>query len=231
MTELYGSIDDWLDGPHGGYPPKAVALRALYMQRVTRLLATRPGLERTVVARLPRRYGLEIHADAGASRRLFAHASAVKHPWHIRTQRPLPPETLLSYYREAQQRFGVPWEILAAVNLVESKFGRVRSSSSAGAQGPMQFIPSTWAAYGLGGDINDPHDAILGAANYLHANGAPWDERRALYRYNPIVDYVEAVLAYAHQMERDPRSLYVYYGFEVFVFTKHGEVRLTGSGA
>ena len=54
----------------------------------------------------------------------------------------------------------------------------------------MQFMPATWAAYGLGGDIADPRDAILGAANYLHANGAPGDETRALYRYNPSSHYV-----------------------------------------
>jgi hypothetical protein len=54
----------------------------------------------------------------------------------------------------------------AAVNFVESAFGRVRSSSSAGVQGPMQFLPSTWAAHGLGGDVHDPRDAGLGAANW-----------------------------------------------------------------
>jgi membrane-bound lytic murein transglycosylase B len=66
-------------------------------------------------------------------------------------------------------------------NYAESKFGRVVSASSAGAQGPMQFIPSTWAAYGLGGDVHDPHDAILGAANYVHASGAPGNYRVALF--------------------------------------------------
>ena len=56
----------------------------------------------------------------------------------------------------------------------------------------MQFMPATWAAYGLGGDVQDPRDAILGAANYLHANGAPGEPRRALYHYNPSQLYVEA---------------------------------------
>jgi hypothetical protein len=184
-----------------------------------------------VADRLSRRFALEVRADVDASRALFAHANPVSHPSRIRTQRPLPPATLLSYYREAELRFGVPWQVLAAVNFVESKFGRVRSSSSAGAQGPMQFIPSTWAVYGLGGDIDDPHDAILGAANYLHASGAPADIRGALYAYNPIHDYVDAVLAYVHQIERDPRSFYAYYEFQVFVFTKGGEVQLTGPGS
>ena len=59
----------------------------------------------------------------------------------------------------------------AAVNLVESAFGRVGNTSSAGAQGPMQFLPATWKAYGLGGDIHSPRDAVLGAGNYLHQSG------------------------------------------------------------
>ena len=65
----------------------------------------------------------------------------------------MPADVLLGYYREAQQRFGVSWEILAAVNFVESRFGRVVSPSWAAARGPMQFIRPTWAAYGLGGDV------------------------------------------------------------------------------
>ncbi|MGH2579259.1 MAG: lytic transglycosylase domain-containing protein [Actinomycetota bacterium] len=115
-------------------------------------------------------------------------------------------------------------------NYTESKFGRVVSASSAGAQGPMQFIPSTWAAYGLGGDVHDPHDAILGAANYLHASGAPGNYRVALYHYNPVPEYVDAVMRYARQMTRDPRTFYAYYNWQVFVLTKHGDLRLTGPG-
>ena len=71
----------------------------------------------------------------------------------------------------------------------------------------MQFMPATWAAYGLGGDISDPRDAILGAANYLHANGAPGDETRALFRYNPSSDYVRAVSRYARRIRADWRRL------------------------
>ena len=91
-----------------------------------------------------------------------------------------PADRLLGYYREAQRRFGVHWQVLAAVNFVESAFGKLRSASTAGAQGPMQFLPATWRAYGLGGDVHDPHDSILGAANYLRASGASANLRRAL---------------------------------------------------
>jgi membrane-bound lytic murein transglycosylase B len=94
----------------------------------------------------------------------------------------------------------------------------------------MQFIPSTWAAYGLGGDIRDPHDAILGAANYLHASGAPRDLRRALYAYNPSAHYVNAVLAYAGRIRRDARNLFAYYAWQVFVRTPEGLRRITGPG-
>ena len=120
--------------------------------------------------------------------------------------------------------------MLAAVNLIESAFGRLRNTSTAGAQGPMQFIPSTWAAYGMGGDIRDPRDAILGAANYLHASGAPRDIRRALYAYNPSDHYVNAVLAYAERIRRDPRALFSYYSWQVYVRTTAGTRRITGPG-
>ena len=66
----------------------------------------------------------------------------------------------------------------------------------------MQFMPSTWREYGLRGNIHDPHDAILGAANYLHAAGAPGDIGRALYAYNPSPYYVDAVL----RLQRRPKS-------------------------
>ena len=111
----------------------------------------------------------------------------------FRTGRALPARTLLRYYRDAERRFGVDWEVLAAVNFVETGFNRLRSRSSAGAQGPMQFMPATWRAYGLGGDVHDPRDAIVGAANYLRASGAARDLRRALWRYNHSERYVDAV--------------------------------------
>ena len=101
-----------------------------------------------------------------------------------------------------------------AVNLIESAFDRVRTNSSAGAVGPMQFLPATWRAYGLGGNIHDPHDAVLGAANYLHASGAPADERRALYAYNHSKLYVAAVLAYARAMQHDPLGFLTLYAWE-----------------
>ena len=106
----------------------------------------------------------------------------------------------------------------------------MRNNGTAGAQGPMQFIPATWAAYGMGGDIQDPHDAILGAANYLHANGAPGDYRSALYHSTPSSLYVDAVLAYAGRIRRDTRNFFSYYPWQVFVRTPQGVRRVAGPG-
>ena len=148
----------------------------------------------------------------------------------VRTGPAEPAGVLLRHYRRAQRRFEVPWPVLAAVNFVESAFGRLRSNSFAGAQGPMQFIPSTWAAYGMGGDVRDPRDAIMGAANYLRASGAPGDLRGALYAYNPSSLYVDAVLAHADRIRRDTRSYFAYYSWQVFVRDGDGARRITGPG-
>jgi membrane-bound lytic murein transglycosylase B len=79
----------------------------------------------------------------------------------------------------------------------------------------MLFMPATWRAYGMGGDIHDPHDAILGAANMLRANGAPSSYARALYRYNPSPLYVDAVRRYARLIARNRHALPFLYLWEV----------------
>ena len=128
---------------------------------------------------------------------------------------PRPPlSELASHYDEAKRRIGVDQHYLAAIHFVETKFGRVKSNSVAGAQGPMQFIPSTWKIYGRGGNIQDPHDAILAAARLLRANGAPSRYGRALHAYNPSGLYVAAVTHYAKLIARDPYALYFLYVWE-----------------
>jgi len=158
-------------------------------------------------------------------RRLAAQGRASR---RVRTGPALPADVLLGHYRKAQRRFGIRPRILASINLIESGFNRIRNNSSAGAQGPMQFIPSTWRAYGMGGNIRDPHDAIQGAANYLRASGAPRRMRRALYAYNHSTLYVEAVLRYARAMARDPHFFYVVHSWHVLVRRGAGYKRLTG---
>src|SRR5712692_2810949 len=128
---------------------------------------------------------------------------------------------LMGFYKEAEQTFGVPWQYLAAIHLVETRMGRIRGLSSAGAQGPMQFMPATWAMYGRG-DINDTHDAILGAARYLVAAGAPGNMPKALFAYNHANAYVNALIAYADVMKADPASYKGYWGWQVYYPTKDG---------
>jgi membrane-bound lytic murein transglycosylase B len=129
---------------------------------------------------------------------------------------PAPAGQLLAAYRRAQARLAVPWEYLAAIHLVETRTGRIRGTSSAGAQGPMQFLPSTWKRYGRGGDIQATGDAILAAARLLRANGAPADMASALYAYNPSRRYVRAVSAYASQLRANHRAFLGYYHWQVF---------------
>jgi membrane-bound lytic murein transglycosylase B len=225
------AVDAWrADGdPAKGAPPEDVTLYALDQQRIHILLSGRQRLAHDVLARLPGRVAAHARASVRA-RRMLGRLSTPQPMSRFKTGPARPAAQLLGFYREAQRRFGVSWRVLAAVNLVESAFGRMRNHSTAGAQGPMQFIPATWAAYGMGGDIRDPHDAILGAANYLQANGAPRDYATALYHYNPSRLYVDAVLAYANRIRRDTRNFFSYYAWQVFVRTPSGTRRITGPG-
>jgi hypothetical protein len=226
---LDDAIDTWREhgDPARGAPPEEVTLYALDQQRIHILLSARQRLASDVLARLPGRIAAHARASIRA-RRMLGRLSTPQPLSRFATGPARPAGRLLSFYREAQKRFGVSWRVLAAVNLVESAFGRMRNHSTAGAQGPMQFIPATWAAYGMGGNIRDPHDAILGAANYLHANGAPRDYSAALYHYNPSSLYVDAVLAYADRIRRDARNFFSYYAWQVFVRTPSGTRRITG---
>jgi hypothetical protein len=117
----------------------------------------------------------------------------------------IPPE-YLQLYVVAAQKHKLDWAILAAIGKVETDHGRIQggacATSSAGARGPMQFMPATWAAYGNGGDVCDPSAAIPAAARYLVAGGAPKDYRRAIFAYNHADWYVRKVLDQAEKYRR-----------------------------
>ncbi len=117
-----------------------------------------------------------------------------------------PPAMLIPIYKAAARRYHVPWQVLAAINAVETGYGRNLSASSAGALGWMQFMPATWLRYGVSasrwGQPNpyDPRDAIYSAARYLAANGAASNLPRAIYAYNHATWYVQEVLSIAEQI-------------------------------
>ncbi|HKF15364.1 MAG TPA: transglycosylase SLT domain-containing protein [Gaiellaceae bacterium] len=224
--DLREAIDGWRAAKSPA-TPEDVTLDALYQQRIYLVLSGSPRLSGAVLRRLPAGIAREARDEIYARRELVS-LSRPRPRSAFRVRPAEPPGLLRRYYAEAERRFGVSWRVLAAVNYVESAYNKLRNASSAGAQGPMQFLPSTWRVYGLGGDIHDPHDAIIGAANYLHANGAPRDYRRALYHYNPSSNYVNAVLRYVRLIRADARAFYVFYSRQVFVRTPRGLVRLTG---
>ena len=162
--------------------------------------------------------------DAGKQLRLLSGPVPKSLPdWKIVA--PASIEDLLGFYKEAEAEFGIPWYYLASIHLVETRMGRIRGLSSAGAQGPMQFIPSTWARYGSG-DINSDHDSILAAARYLKAAGAPDDMPRALFAYNHSQAYVNALTLYAEVMKADAAAYRGYHGWQVYYPTNDGPVFL-----
>ncbi|MDP1847708.1 MAG: lytic transglycosylase domain-containing protein [Solirubrobacteraceae bacterium] len=210
--------------------PRDVTYLALHHQRMLRLMAKRRALGDATLRRLPEAVRGEARDSVRAMRHLAGIPRDPKNLPRLRVARAAPTADLRRFYGEAQRRFGVHWTVLASVNFVESAFGRVRSASEAGAMGPMQFLPSTWRAYGMGGDIHDPRDAIMGAANYLRRSGAREDLDRALFAYNHSTSYVRAIRRFASRMRTDERTFLTYYAWQAFMRTASGTRRLTGPG-
>lgn len=123
------------------------------------------------------------------------------------------PMFLLPIYQAAAVQYGVPWQVLAAINEVETNYGNDLSLSSAGAEGWMQFMPSTWLRYGVdvqGAGYADPYnpvDAIFAAARYLRAAGAAHDLKGAIFAYNHSEAYVESVLLRAKLIAHYPMAV------------------------
>ena len=123
------------------------------------------------------------------------------------------PPFLLPIYQACGTQYGIPWEVLASINRIETAFGTNLNVSSAGALGWMQFMPPTWEAYGVDAnndgrkDPYNPVDAICAAANYLEASGGREDLARAIFAYNHADWYVDEVLLYARQYGKIPDDL------------------------
>ena len=189
-------------------------------QQAYRTLVAHPEWEAEVLGLVPERLRPTVQANVAAGRELSALTPAPPPDaplpkWRIVATEPA--ETLLPLYKAAGAAAGgVPWQYLAAIHLVETRMGRIRGDSSAGAQGPMQFIPSTWAIYGQGGDVTSNRDSIYAAARYLRATGAPSDMARALRAYNNSARYVRAVTHYAEQIVADERAYLGYHAWQVY---------------
>jgi hypothetical protein len=209
--------------------PRLLAAAGRLQQLSYRQLGATPRWDAAVRRLLPGALR-GVVADNVASRREFrsmhSTLSRTLPAWRI-----VPPAraaTLLGHYREAEATFGVDWEYLAAINLVETGMGRIRGLSVAGARGPMQFIPSTWARWGRG-DIDSPRDSILAAGRYLADRGFTRGVRgrdQALYSYNNHPAYVRGVSLLAEVMKRRPRAYLGYYHWEIYYLSAFGDVLL-----
>jgi membrane-bound lytic murein transglycosylase B len=208
--------------------PAELAAAGQAQQLAYRVLGRRPAWDQRVRRTVPPRLLPAVTANVRARREfrsMHSDLSPTLPAWRIVP--PPPARALLRFYRAAEREFGVGWEYLAAINLVETGMGRIRGTSVAGAQGPMQFLPSTWARYGEG-DINSPRDAIAAAARYLAANGFTRHGGipGALWRYNNHAAYVRGVTLLAQRMERDPRAFLGYYHWQIYYVTTEGDVLL-----
>ena len=210
-------------------PPDELPDLGHQQQVIYRVLSSAPGRADQVLASLPSRWRSVAERHL-AARREFLRMSRGRGPstlpaWRI--IQPEPAERLLSHYRKAEAATGIEWEVLAAVNLVETGMGRIDGVSVANAQGPMQFLPTTWAEPGIGqGDIRDPEDAIHAAARYLVRRGGLKDIRRGLWGYNNSDYYGRAVLLYASLMKEDPRAYYGLYHWEIHFNANAGDLWL-----
>src|SRR3954447_3785540 len=123
------------------------------------------------------------------------------------------PPFLLPIYQACGTQYGIPWQVLASINKIETAFGTNLNVSTAGAVGWMQFIPSTWKAYGVDANADgrkdpyNPVDAICAAARYLRAAGGDEDLRTAIFAYNHADWYVDEVLLYARSYGKLPQDL------------------------
>ena len=229
LALLLGQLEASLRDP--ATPERALPELGHQQQLIYRQLGRQPQLAQQVRPLLAPTWRRVFDLHVAARRALLAMTPRGMKPtttvpaWRIRE--PEPAEQLLAHYRKAQRATGIPWEVLAAINLVETGLGRLDGVSSANAQGPMQFLPTTWAERGIGkGDIRDPHDAIQAAARYLVRRGGLRDIRRGLWGYNNSDHYGTAVLHYAALLRDDPLAFRGLHQWQIHLLTSAGDVWL-----
>jgi membrane-bound lytic murein transglycosylase B len=211
---------------NSGTPEDALVTAAHRQQAAYRAIGRHPEWDATIRPRIPASL-LDVYdrnVDARRQLQAMAHMKDTLPAWRI--DPPAPADELMGYYHAAEAESGVGWNYLAAINLVETRFGSINGVSTAGAQGPMQFLPSTFAAYGQGGDVNSPHDSIMAAGRYLAANGFASDRDHAIYGYNHAHEYVQAVDQYATLIAADPAAFATFYRWDVYYVTTAGDVLL-----
>jgi hypothetical protein len=208
-----------------GTPEPVLTAAAHREQAAYRAIGRHPEWDAAIRPKIPAPLSGVYDQNVDARRQLQAMAQPRSTLPAWRVQPPIPADELMGYYHAAEAESGVGWNYLAAINLVETHFGSIAGVSTAGAQGPMQFLPSTFAGYGQGGDVNSPHDSIMAAGRYLAANGFATDRDRAIYGYNHSNQYVRAVDDYA-ALITDPAAFAAFYRWDVYYGTTAGDVLL-----
>lgn len=206
-------------------PPAELVTAGKRQQAAYRAIGNHPEWDSVVRPRIPADL-LDAYDHNVAARRALNALAPIRDTlpaWRI--QPPAPAADLLGFYHEAEAASGVAWNYLAAINLIETRLGSINGDSTAGAQGPMQFLPATFGAYGQG-DIHAPRDAIMAAGRMLAANGFAADPYRAVFAYNHSDDYVRAVQDYAAVLAADPAAFAGYYNWDVYCKTTAGDVLL-----
>jgi soluble lytic murein transglycosylase-like protein len=195
-------------------------------QAAYRAIGRHPEWDATIRPRIPADLLGVYDRNVDARRQLEAMANVrdMLPAWHV--DPPIPADELMGDYHAAEAETGVGWNYLAAINLVETRFGSINGVSTAGAQGPMQFLPSTFAGYGQGGDIHSPRDSIMAAGRFLAASGFANNPDRAIYAYNHSNNYVRAIDQYASLIGADPAAFATFYRWDVYFATTAGDVLL-----
>ncbi|ORB13278.1 lytic transglycosylase [Mycolicibacterium moriokaense] len=207
-------------------PEPALMDAARRQQAAYRAIGRTPEWDPIIRPRIPAWLTATYDLNVDARRQLYPLTEVKDTVPAWRIVAPAPADTLLAHYREAEAATGVPWNYLAAIHLIETRFGSIEGTSTAGAQGPMQFLPSTFETYGDGGDIHSLRDSIMAAGRYLAANNFAGNRDHAIFRYNNSDLYVRAVNDYAEVLAADPAAFGGYYRWDVYYRTTAGDVLL-----